>query len=30
VCNKSFTATYEYKIQIPSNKLLVNKIVNNN
>jgi hypothetical protein len=30
VCYKSLTATYQCKIQIPSNKLLVNKIVNNN
>jgi hypothetical protein len=30
VCNKSLTATYQYKAQIPSNKLLANNIVNNN
>jgi hypothetical protein len=30
VCNKSLTANYQCKIQIPSNKLLANKIVNNN
>jgi hypothetical protein len=29
VCNKSLTATYQYKTQIPSNKLLANNIVNN-
>jgi hypothetical protein len=30
VCNKSLTATYQYKTQIPSNKLLAYNIVNNN
>jgi hypothetical protein len=30
VRNKSLTATYQCKTPIPSNKLLVNKIVNNN
>jgi hypothetical protein len=30
VCNKSLTATYQCKIQIPSNKLLANNILNNN
>jgi hypothetical protein len=30
VCNKSLTATYQCKIQISSNKVLVKNIVNNN
>jgi hypothetical protein len=29
-CNKSLTATYQCKIQIPSNTLLANNILNNN
>jgi hypothetical protein len=29
-CNKSLTATYQCKTQIPSNKLLANNILNNN
>jgi hypothetical protein len=30
VCNKSLTATFQCKIQIPSNKLLANNILINN
>jgi hypothetical protein len=30
VCNKSLTANYQCKIQIPSHKLLANNILNNN
>jgi hypothetical protein len=30
VCNKSLTATYQYKTQIPIYKLPANNIVNNN
>jgi hypothetical protein len=30
VCNESLTATYQYKISNPSNKVLVNNIINNN
>jgi hypothetical protein len=29
-CDKSLTATYKYKMPIPSNKLLVNNILTNN